>query len=164
MLAVERALADARRRVGDTGPPRVMAAGHSHGGITAAALAANPDLRRRLGITHVVTSGAPVASLGVPEDVSVLSLEHTEDLVPGLEGAANPDRAGWVTVERSLADDLGRDARATQAHDSGRYAETARLVDASEDPSLAAWRQGAAPFVGTAGTPTVTIDYDVERI
>lgn len=164
MLAVERAVTDARRRVGDTGPPRVMAAGHSHGGITAAALAANPHLRRRLGITHVVTSGAPVASLGVPEDVSVLSLEHTEDLVPGLEGAANPDRAGWVTVERSLADDLGRDARATQAHDSGRYAETARLVDASEDPSLAEWRQGAAPFVGTAGTPTVTIDYDVERI
>ncbi len=40
----------------------------------------------------------------------------------------------------------------------------ARLVDASEDPSLAAWRQGAAPFVGTAGTPTVTTDYDVERI
>lgn len=163
MQGVVHALEDARRRAGDAGPPRVMVTGHSQGGLTAAALAADPAIRTRLGITHVVTSGAPIASLEVPEDVSVLSLEHTEDLVPGLEGADNPDRVTWVTVERSLQDDLGAGGRASEAHDTAQYADTARMVDASDDPSISAWRDGAAPFVGTAGAPTVTIDYDIER-
>lgn len=163
MQAVVDALEDARRRTGDTGPPRVMLTGHSQGGLTAAALAADPGLRRRLGVTHVVTSAAPVARLDIPQDVSVLSLEHTQDLVPGLEGADNPDRASWVTVERSIADELGADGRATQAHDNGLYADTARMVDASDAPSIAAWRDGAAAYVGDPGGPTVTIDYDIER-
>lgn len=163
MQAVVGALEDARRRSGDTGPPRVMLTGHSLGGLTAAALAADPTFRTRLGVTHVVTSGAPIASLPVPEEVSVLSLEHTEDLVPGLEGAINPDRATWVTVERSLSEDLGEHGRASRAHGNARYADTARMVDTSDDPSVAAWRDGAAPFVGHPGVPTVTIDYDIER-
>ncbi|KRE35940.1 hypothetical protein ASG73_14800 [Janibacter sp. Soil728] len=163
MQAVVDAVEDARRRTGDTGPPRVMVTGHSQGGLTAAALAADPAFRARLGITHVVTSAAPVARLDIPQDVSVLSLEHTQDLVPASEGADNPDRASWVSVERSIADELGPDGRATQAHDNGLYADTARMVDASDDPSIAAWRDGAAAYVGGFGGPTVTIDYDIER-
>ncbi|MFX4285813.1 hypothetical protein ACQBJO_02670 [Janibacter sp. G349] len=164
MQAVARALDDARRRAGDTSTTsRVMLTGHSQGGLTAAALAADPTFRSRHRVTHVVTSGAPVASLAVPEEVSVLSLEHDEDLVPGLEGADNPDRRGWVTVERSLADDLGPDGRASQAHDNATYVDTARLVDASDDPSVQAWRDGAAPFVGSPLATTVTADYDVAR-
>ena len=163
MTAVVSALEDSRRRVGDTGPPRVMLTGHSQGGLVAAALAADPRLRDRLGVTHVVTSGAPIASLDVPPEVSVLSIEHTEDPVPALEGADNPDRASWVTVERSLADELGEDGRATQAHDNGRYAETAQLVDASDDPSITAWRADAVPYLGDGPGATVTTDYDVAR-
>ena len=163
MQAVVDAVEDARRRTGDTGPPRVMVTGHSQGGLTAAALAADPTFRARLGITHVVTSAAPVARLDIPPDVSVLSLEHTQDLVPASEGADNPDRESWVTVERSIVDELGPDGRATQAHDNGLYADTARMVDASDDPSIAAWRDGAAAYVGGFGGPTVTIDYDIER-
>lgn len=162
--AVSRALADAQRRTGSTGTSRVMLTGHSQGGITAAALAADPVLRQRHGVTHVVTSGAPVATVGVPEDVSVLSLEHAEDLVPGLEGEDNPDRESWVTVQRAVADELGPDARATQAHHVGHYAETARLVDASDDPSLASWRRGASDFLDGEGGEAVVIDYDIERV
>ena len=33
------------------------------------------------------------------------------------------------------------------AHEIGAYAETARLVDASEHPSLVAWREQVAPFL-----------------
>lgn len=164
MQAVAQALDDARRRAGDTSATsRVMLTGHSQGGLTAAALAADPTFRSRHRVTHVVTSGAPVSSLAVPEEVCVLSLEHDEDLVPGLEGNDNPDRRGWVTVERSLADDLGPDGRASQAHDNAAYVDTARLVDASEDPSVQAWRDGAAPFVGSPLATTVTTDYDVAR-
>ena len=140
-----------------------MLTGHSQGGLTAAALAADATFRSRHRVTHVVTSGAPVAALAVPEGVSVLSLEHDEDLVPGLEGDDNPDRRDWVTVERSLADDLGADARSSQAHDNAAYVDTAREVDASDDPSVQAWRDGAAPFVGSPLATTVTTDYDVVR-
>lgn len=161
---VARALEDAQRRVGATGPGRTMLAGHSQGGITAAALAADPAFRERFGVTHVVTSGAPVARLDIPEEVSVLSLEHREDLVPGLEGADNPDRATWVTVRRRLADEFGAAGRASRAHQVDHYAATARMVDVSDDPSLTAWREGAAPFVGDGAAEAVTIDYDIERV
>lgn len=162
--AVSRALADAQRRTGATGASRVMLTGHSQGGITAAALAADPTFRQRYGVTHVVTSGAPIATLDVPEEVSVLSLEHSEDLVPGLEGADNPDRESWVTVRRDLEDELGEGGRATQAHDVDRYAETARLVDASDDPSVSSWRRGAGDYLDGDGGTTVVIDYDIERV
>lgn len=162
--AVSRALSDARRRTGASGGGRVMLTGHSQGGLTAAALAADPGFRQRHAVTHLVTSGAPIANLDVPGEVSVLSLEHTEDIVPGLEGADNPDRESWITVRRDVADGLGPDGRSTAAHHVGRYAETARLVDASDDPSLAAWRRGAGDFLDDGGGEAVVIDYDVERV
>lgn len=161
--AVARALADAQRRAGDSGRSRVMLTGHSQGGLTAAALAAEPTFRARHEVTHVVTSGAPIANLDVPEDVSVLSLEHTEDLVHGLEGADNPDRETWVTVRRDLEGVLDPEGGATDAHRASHYAETARLVDASDDPSLAVWRRGASDFLDGEGREAVVLDYDIER-
>lgn len=162
--AVTRALADAQQRTGSTGRSRVLLGGRSQGGLTAAALAANPSFRRRFHVTHVVTAGAPVADLDVPDDVSVLSLEHTEDLVPGLDGADNPDRESWVTVEREVGDVLGPDDGATDAHDSELYAQTAHLVDESHDPSLVAWREGASAYLDGAGGEPVVIDYAVDRV
>lgn len=164
MRAVTRALADAQRRTGSTGRSRVLLGGRSQGGLTAAALAADRGFRERFRVTHVVTAGAPVAGTDVPDDVSVLSLEHTEDLVAGLDGADNPDREGWVTVEREVADALGPDDGATDAHAAELYAQTAHLVDESDDPSLVAWRRGAAAFLDGGGGDPVVIDYAVERV
>lgn len=164
MRAVTRALADAQQRTGSTGRSRVLLGGRSQGGLTAAALAADADFRRRFRVTHVVTAGAPVAGTDVPEDVSVLSLEHTEDPVAGLDGADNPDREGWVTVQRDVADELGPDDGSTDAHAAERYTQTARLVDQSDDPSLAAWRRGAEAFLDGGGGDPVVIDYAVERV
>lgn len=161
--AVTRALADAQYRAGATGRGRVMLTGHSQGGVTAAALAASPEFRERHEVTHVVTSGAPIANLAVPEDISVLSLEHSEDLVPGLEGRENPDRETWVTVRRDVAGALGPEEGATRAHHVSHYAETARLVDASDDPSLAAWRHGASDYLSGAGGEAIVRDYDIVR-
>lgn len=163
-LAVAGALADAQRRAGSTRRDRVMLVGHSQGGITAAALATDPTFRARHEVTHVVTSGAPIANVGVPEEVSVLSLEHSGDLVPGLEGRDNPDRASWVTVQRDLTGALGPDGRATEAHHVSHYAETAQLVDASDDPSVQAWKRGADAFLDGEGGEARVVDYDIERV
>lgn len=161
--AVAVALADAQRRAGASGKGRVMLTGHSQGGLTAAALAADPTFRSRHEVTHVVTTGAPIANLDVPEDISVLSLEHAQDLVPGLDGAGNPDRATWVTVRRDVRGVLGPEEGSTDAHHVRHYAETARLVDASDDPSLEAWRRGAGDFLDGEGREARVLDYDIER-
>jgi pimeloyl-ACP methyl ester carboxylesterase len=125
----------------------VLLAGHSLGGMLAAALAADPAFTRRYRVTHVVAAGSPLAGYAVPPGIAVLALEHDDDLVPALDGAPDPDRADWVTVRRSPA--RGRSPGA--AHDSQAYAETGALVDASDDPSLRAWRAGLARFLARPG-------------
>ena len=162
---VEQALTAAQRDAGRLGlADPVLLAGHSQGGIAAAALAADAGFRQRHRVTHVVASGAPIARIPVPPTVSVLAIEHRQDAVPRLEGERNADRRGWLTVSRDLAPDpVARSAGA--AHGSALYRTTAALADASGSQSLARWRRGSAGFLAgdTHGTPTVR-DYRVERV
>lgn len=148
-------------RARSAGP--VMLVGHSLGGIAAAGLASSPRFTEAHRVTHLVTMGSPVGRMPVSADIAVLSLEHTQDAVPRLDGVRNPDRATWVTVSRDL-DGAGVD-RTSRAHDTRLYATTAGLVDGSTDPSVATWRAGSAPFFAgdTHGDPVVR-DYAVERV
>ncbi|SDQ88969.1 hypothetical protein [Quadrisphaera sp. DSM 44207] len=135
--AVVRALRAAGVRRGEP----VMLVGHSQGGMSVALLAADPAFRAEFEPVAVLTAGSPVAGAAVPRDVAVLSLEHADDVVPALEGASNPDTATWTTVR---ADTAG------PAHAASGYAATGALVDASDHPSLVAWRHAAAPFLDGA--------------
>lgn len=151
----------------------VMLSGHSQGGIVAASLASDPEVVRRLHIEALVTGGSPIARMPIVSGVSVLSVEHTQDPVPMLDGQANPDRTNWTTVRRDLppADAL-KDGQpsAFQAHDSMNYAKTGAMIDTSEDPSVKAWRVQNEKFMGMNGprsegmstTVTSTI-YDIKR-
>ena len=76
----------------------VLLVGHSQGGILAAALAADPGFREAHRVTHVLTTGSPVALLPVPNGVRVLSVEHGDDPVPRLDLTPNPASGTWVTV------------------------------------------------------------------
>ena len=147
----------------DRSADQVMRVGHILGGIAAAGLASSPRFTQAHPVTHVVTMGSPVGRMPVPADIAVLSLEHTQDAVPRLDGVPNPDRGAWVTVSRDL-DGAGVD-RASRAHDTRLYAATAALVDESADPSVASWRVGSAAFFAadTHGDPVVR-DYTVERV
>ena len=138
----------------------VMLVGHSQGGITAAALAADPGFRQSFDVQHVVTGGSPIARFDIPSDISVLSIEHDQDPVPMLEGRENPDRPGWVTVERDLSGTGDRDP--ATAHLLDRYVQTGRLVDESTDPSLAEWRAGAEPFLGGSAAQVERVQ--IERV
>ena len=136
----------------------VLLAGHSLGGMVAAQLAADPLVRKEFRVTHVVTAGSPVALSHLPADVQVLSLEHTDDLVPRLDGAVNPDRPNWVTVSRPATELAGARAmggdvhpRLVQTHGADTYAATGALVDASADPSVVAWRRGLGVFLDSPG-------------
>ena len=158
--ALDEAMAETGR---DTSGEPVLLAGHSLGGIVAAGLASSPRFRASHHVTHVVTMGSPVGRMPVPADVSVLSLEHQQDAVPRLEGQANPDRRGWVTVTRDLRG--GSVRTASGAHATSEYARTAALVDSATDGSTSAWREGSSRFLSTPGGAVPTVrDYRVARV
>ena len=147
-------VADAMREAGIPPGAPVMLTGHSQGGITAMTMAADPDLRDEFTITSVVTGGSPVGRIDVPDDVSVLSLEHTQDVVPMLDGADNPDRPEWTTVRRELSDAEGGGGTAADrgpggAHSIDNYAQTGAAADASHDSSLERWREDNGSFFGS---------------
>jgi hypothetical protein len=127
--AIAQAMADAH--VPADAP--VMLVGHSQGGMQAAALAGDPDFDYH--VTHVVTAGAPVATSGIPDDVSVVSLENTGDVVPLLDGEDNPDGAHHTTVQADVhSGSLG--AEDGQNHSLSTYEQIAAAADVSADPSL----------------------------
>lgn len=128
----------------------VMLVGHSQGGLVALRAAEQYAADNRFNVTHVVTAGSPTARMPVPQSVSVLALENRYDLVPQLDGRPAPDRANRVTVR---LDAQSRDVGLNHAI-SSTYLPGARAIDADRsDPSLAAWRAGAAAFLTPAGQP-----------
>lgn len=137
----------------------VMLTGHSQGGITAASIAADPALVHQYNIKSVVTGGSPIGRFDIDPSVSVLSVEHTQDPVPMLDGTANPDRANWTTVRRDLP---AQDATSHgvlgpgNAHLTSAYEKTGTTIDTSDDPSLEAWRRQNAQFFSNTGKADAT--------
>jgi hypothetical protein len=120
----------------------VMLVGHSLGGMTAAALAADPAFRQRFNVTQVVTAGAPIGRFEVPAGVQVLAVENRNDLVPALDGADNPDRANVTTLT------FGGNKGTMGENHSLRDAYAAAAADLpAGDPSYAAWRESARGFL-----------------
>jgi hypothetical protein len=143
------------------GEEPVLVVGHSQGGMVAAALLARAD-EHGLSIRHAVTLGSPTGWLpGVPAGSQVLSLEHRGDVVPLLDGGANPDSVEQVTVTFGPVDD-GRGRGGLEAladrHGFAAYAEGASLVDASDHPSVRAQVAGlrSAGFLDPADGTSVS--------
>jgi hypothetical protein len=105
--------------------------------------------------------------VAVPGDIPVLSLEHTEDPVPVLDGTRNVDRGSWVTVTAEAAGlprhPAGGPAEPVVAHRLELYRRTAAAVDGSADPSLVAWREGLAPFLAGPGVRVHQLDVAVSH-
>lgn len=148
----------ARGRQGRRDP--VLLTGHSQGGILAAYLAADPAFRAQHDVRAVVTAGSPVNRFPVPATTPVLSIEHTQDVVPRLDGVDAPQRAGLVSVVVPLAG-----VGALASHDGSRYRRTAEVVDelpGHRQPGLSRWRAAARPFL-RGGSGVVVRDYRIER-
>ncbi|WP_299036226.1 hypothetical protein [uncultured Pseudokineococcus sp.] len=155
--AATRAAVTAMQRAGVRPGEPVLLVGYSQGGLTAVQLAADPALRERVTVDAVLTAGAPVGGFDLPPDVAVLSLEHEEDWIASLDGGANPATPAWSTVVRDLppgatAPAPGEAPDGMAGHGLDHYGETADLVDASDDASLVAWRERAAPYLAAEGT------------
>jgi len=152
------AVVQALRAAGVDPADPVMLAGHSQGGLTAAALAADPAVRAEFSITHVVTAGSPVDGFEIPPQVRVLSLEHTGDVVPALDGETAAGGGNRIVVARDAGE-----SEPLAAHASSAYIETARRVDESEDAALQAFRSSGSVFFDAPGTSVEAFDHYAER-
>jgi hypothetical protein len=158
--AYEQGIGEALRRAGAGPGDPVMLVGHSQGGIVATDAANHFVSNGQFNVTHVVTFGAPVGRLDVPDSVAMLSVENNNDIVAHLDAADNPDTPNRTTV--SFDDDHGR-VRENHSLDVS-YAPAARALDASTDASVVAFRDSASAFLGDdPGRAVSTYAYQVRR-
>lgn len=125
-LAVKRAMTDA----GITKESPVILAGYSLGGLLASEISTD----ERFNVTGVLTLGSPIGQVAIPSEVSVVSLEHTNDPIPTLTGEINPLTENWVTGSREA--ELDPLHPAFEAHSIENYKETAALADESQDAGM----------------------------
>ena len=134
------------------GPNEAVAlAGHSQGGLTAMQVAADPRVVAGFSVAVVVTAGSPVAGMSLPAGVQALHLEHVQDFVPALDGAANPAVGNRTTVVRDLAAG-GKPDRAAAlsiegSHELSAYVRTAELADGGH-PSVQRFDEALASVLG----------------
>lgn len=168
--AVRQAVAAMRQAGVQPGQP-VMLVGFSQGGITAASLASDPEIRAEFQVEAVLTAGSPISEFDLPDDVAVLSIENDADLIPELDGATNPDLPHWTTVNADVLDEQAGDSLTRERVGGGEpfaghyldgYLRTAEQVDVSTDDSVQTWRRAAGPFL--TGTQVETTEVTVERI
>jgi len=155
--AYQRGIDEALARAGAGPGDPVMLVGHSQGGIVAAHAARDFVQAGKYSVTHVVTAGSPVAQADVPPSVQVLSIENRHDIVPRLDARDNPDAANRVTVT------VDRQNGSVGAnHSLARvYVPAAAGVDQSSDPSVRAYVDSAARFLG--GDTVITWKFRVVR-
>ncbi|MBT9256482.1 hypothetical protein KMZ32_13715 [Phycicoccus sp. MAQZ13P-2] len=141
----------------------VVLVGHSQGGLHAASLAADAGFRRGHRVTHVLTTGAPVGLVPVPDDVRVLSVEHADDPVPTLDLAPNPARASWLTLRVGAGPpvDVAR-------HRLGAYERTVRAAAGAPFgtvPGVRAWQASAGSVLGrpVLGVTEVVVTRDARQ-
>ncbi|WP_270263445.1 lipase family protein [Kocuria marina] len=159
-MAVQ-ALQDAGIRPGDT----VVLTGHSLGGIDAAGLAANRAFRERYDVAAVTTFGSPVGDFEIPEDTSVMAVEHVDDVVPTLDGVPNPDADHRSTVRVNTpyqdALTLKQGFSGIGAHEMYVYTVGAQGITDSRHPAVVAHEQRLADAVPHGpGTRTETYVYE----
>ncbi|GGH42921.1 putative T7SS-secreted protein [Microbacterium album] len=131
--AYERMVVEAMTRAGIGPDDPVMVTGWSQGGILAAKMASDPA--SPFNIEAIAVAGAPVDHMAIPEDVSVVSLQHAGDPVHRLDGQAPPpDRAGWVTigVDPSGGSGAGVLPVDVSQHSAALYADTAAALDSGD--------------------------------
>lgn len=111
--------------------------GHSQGGTVVANLAADDQFNTRFNVKTVLTAGSPNGGiLPASNGVRTLSLENLNDVVPGLDGQANPIGSDNVTVYFDSAEDPSgnRDVGggSAGAHAVSTYVEALKGLEGNE--------------------------------
>ncbi|MHA7189518.1 hypothetical protein ACX80N_04375 [Arthrobacter sp. MDT2-16] len=150
---IEAAVLESLQRAGAQEGDGLIVAGYSQGGLHAMNVAGSEAVGSRYEVQLVVTVGTPTGTerTGPGE---YLHLEHRDDTVPRFDAMHNADDRHRTTVvlgnpvpaPARREDGSEEPAGLGQAHTLQNYAAGARLVDASDAPSLAP----AAALLATA--------------
>ena len=167
LYAIQEAMDDAGIAPGEA----VEFAGHSQGGIMAAQLAANPDVRSRYNVVSVVTAGSPTATIA-PADLPVLSYENSGDIVPGLDGYATQGDNVTTVMFRDYEATCDVSDPVPCSHSASVYVDEIRsslsAAAASSDPGLGALAVAEARRTHALGlterTQTTIHHYQTRRI
>jgi hypothetical protein len=141
----EQGVLDAMQRAGVRPDDRVLLVGHSLGGMVAVEAARDAVRSGRFRVTNVVTAGSPVGHTvgSVPASVHVLALENAEDIVPNLDGRANPAKRNVLTVTADVpSHDLG-----AAHHLDDTYESVAEAAERSGDPAVDYYLAGTAEYL-----------------
>lgn len=147
--------------------------GHSQGGIIAAQLASESDIRARYSVASVLTAGSPVAGFHPDPGVPMLNMENTRDIVPALDGAANTNQGNALTLHfdsEHLDAKQGSD-NPIAAHDIGTYTQAIReceQVNPQQNPNIGEvlrWEEQRRTRLGiTDRTQTRSYIFDTRRV
>jgi hypothetical protein len=134
----------AMRRAGVRRRDPVMIVGHSQGGMVAVNAARDAVHSGEFDVTHVVTAGSPIGLTvaQLPKRVQVLALENRSDVVPHLDGRANPDRSNVTTVTGRRGDGTVLDDHSLD----DAYVPLAGDAQASTDRSVRDFLRGAGGY------------------
>jgi hypothetical protein len=155
--AAYRAVLEAMSHAGIAAGDPVTIAGHSQGGLVAAAVAASHEYA----VDTVVTFGAPAAHIPVLDGVTAVAVEHSDDLVPALAGVEPVGDERTVVTRDTLSRNQEGDAPFS-AHSLAEYERTAHLMDASDDRRMAELR-GALERLAPGDTAGTAVDYRAVR-
>jgi pimeloyl-ACP methyl ester carboxylesterase len=130
----------------------VMLVGHSEGGLVAVNTARDAARSGEFNVTHVITAGAPVGlTVGqLPGKVRVLALENAKDVVPHLDGVANPDKPNVTTASSSHGNGTVGDDHGLKS----AYVPEAADVQASDDKSIRDFLSSASGYFQATGVST----------
>ena len=158
-------VAAALREVGAQKGEPIVLVGHSHGGITASNFANDPRLRAEFDVPLVIAAGSPVDLHDIRPDTHVVSFEHTEDVITGVDGVQRQLKPGMTRVERTLADssdpEIAGGAGIFHSHDYPNYIDTARLAD--EHPGLEHTRRRLAAIIPDGQVETYRFRAEITR-
>ncbi len=150
-----RAVEEAMKQAGIDSHSKVTLTGYSQGGLLAAQLAASGKFE----ISGLITIGAPAGQVAVPHEIPYLAIEHTNDLVPALGGEFASSEP--LLVRRQIFDGEPPHGEVVlPAHQLDRYQDTARLVDASNDPRI---QELISKLAAPKGAAVSTAYYLAER-
>jgi hypothetical protein len=155
--AYEQGVAEALRQAGVQPGTPVMLVGHSQGAIVATQAAADPQFTNEFNVTHVVSAAGPIGNIQVPDNIKVLAIENTKDLVPHVDGTDNPDRPNWTTVQ--FEQQNGTIVGNHSMHDV--YAAMGEQIDQSPNASVKDFKGSAGAFFN--GTEVESKVYQVTR-
>jgi hypothetical protein len=135
----------AMRRAGVRRDDEVMLVGHSEGGLVAVTTARDAVASGEFRVTHVVTAGSPIGRTAgrLPPSVQMLALENSRDVIPHLDGVANPDRRSVTTVTGTAGAASLSDAHSV----ADSYVPLAQDVDDSRNRSTRSFLRSARGFL-----------------